>query len=294
MHRQTDAVPSRTRRSLVPAACLLACLAPATAASADPPPASPAATPPAAPAPAATGDLALDARGSAVLALQRTLFQLGLPVARDGRFGAATDAAVRRYQHEEGQPVTGVVTRVQRTAMRRKAAPRRRELAFASRSLRVGASGTDVRAAQRLLIDNGIKTPTHGAYTAAVRSRVQQWERQAKMRADGILSPSEARLLRKTTPTPPGTEAATPKSADDTAGGAIAASASAPVAVTTTGATRSRSRARGTGVARRPSSPTAVAPTRASTSSPPAAPRSSPHPPAPWPTTSTSRRPATT
>ncbi len=41
--------------------------------------------------------------------LQRALARAGMSVAVDGLFGAATDAAVRRFQREHGLPVDGIV-----------------------------------------------------------------------------------------------------------------------------------------------------------------------------------------
>ncbi|EHN11834.1 peptidase M23B [Patulibacter medicamentivorans] len=203
MRRQTDAVPARIRALAVPAACAIALLAPA-AALADPVPSddgTATTSPPA--ARKSPSDLALGDSGSKVLALQKTLWQVGLPVARDGNFGPATELMLRRYEHEEGLPVDGVADSAQRISMRKRAHPQRAEKRFASRTLKVGASGTDVRAIQRLLLDNGIRVPTHGKYTAAVRSRVQQWERKADMTPDGVLSRPEARTLRQTAPPPP-------------------------------------------------------------------------------------------
>ncbi|WP_320670482.1 peptidoglycan DD-metalloendopeptidase family protein [Patulibacter defluvii] len=202
MQRQTAHVPAPFRALAASAVCVALAATPAVA-SADPVPSDDA--PASAPAvKKRASDLALGDSGSKVMALQNTLWQVGLPVARDGKFGPATELMLRRYEHEEGLPVDGVADSAQRIAMRKRAHPKRTEKRFASRTLRLGATGTDVRAIQRLLIDSGIRVPTHGKYTAAVRSRVQQWERTAAMRADGVLSPAESRTLRQTAPAPPG------------------------------------------------------------------------------------------
>ncbi len=151
--------------------------------------------------------LALGSKGSRVMALQRTLWQLGLPVARDGAFGAATEVALRRFEHEEGLTVDGVADAAQLAAMQRRARPLVQERGFASRTLRVGSVGTDVRAIQRLLIDHGVRVPTHGKYTAAIRTRIRSWESSASLRADGVLSRSDAKRLRESTPAPPPADA---------------------------------------------------------------------------------------
>jgi len=221
VQRQTDAVirtPRQTPRAVLgPLALALAgaaSIAGPTTAAADTGGALPTATSSgsaagsARPAPrASSAVLAAGAKGNRVLSLQRTLWQLGLPVARDGAFGPSTELALRRFEHEEGLPVDGAADAAQLRAMRARARPKVRERRFASRTLKVGAVGTDVRAIQRLLLDNGVRVPTHGKYTAAVRNRVRRWEASARLRADGVLSRPEARKLRAATPAPPGGDA---------------------------------------------------------------------------------------
>ncbi|MGE4428442.1 MAG: peptidoglycan DD-metalloendopeptidase family protein [Solirubrobacteraceae bacterium] len=154
--------------------------------------------------------MAIGQSGNRVKSLQRTLFQLGLPVARDGEFGRATDIAVRRYEVQEHLTVDGVVTTSEFRAMRKRARPKRAERNFASRTLRRGAVGTDVRAVQRLLLANGINGPTHGKFTASTQSKVKRWQRAERLKADGSLTRKEARQLRQQTPPPPGAATSEP------------------------------------------------------------------------------------
>ncbi|MCK9250115.1 MAG: peptidoglycan DD-metalloendopeptidase family protein [Solirubrobacteraceae bacterium] len=219
MRRQFDAVnhplPRRTPLC-VGLATACACVAVATPATADSGSMSVAAATatveaPAPDAAAKPAGMAIGQSGNRVKSLQRTLFQLGLPVARDGEFGRATDIAVRRYEVQEGLEVDGVVTTDEFRAMRKAARPKRAERSFASRTLRRGAVGTDVRAVQRLLLANGIDGPTHGKFTASTQSKVRRWQRTEKLKADGTLTREEARLLRKQTPPPPGAATSEPQ-----------------------------------------------------------------------------------
>jgi murein DD-endopeptidase MepM/ murein hydrolase activator NlpD len=141
-------------------------------------------------------------RGEDVSQLQTWLVRLGLPVARDGRYGIATETAVRRYEREEGRPEDAVVDRDQAREMRRKARPRVRVVSYASRTLRPGLVGTDVRALQRYLIDHGVKVAPDGDYGPGTTKAVRRLERQAKLRADGRVTTSEARRIERSAPKP--------------------------------------------------------------------------------------------
>jgi len=63
------------------------------------------------------------------------------------------------------------------------------------RTLKIGSKGADVRAAQRALTNVGIKTTADGVYGASTASHVKRWERANDRRADGKLTPSDARAL---------------------------------------------------------------------------------------------------
>lgn len=150
-------------------------------------------------------------RGDDVRQLQAWLVRLGLPVQRDGTFGPGTETAVRRYERQRGITEDGQVTRGQARGMRREARPRRPVVAFASRTLRRGAVGTDVRALQRLMIDLGVRIEPDGAYGPGTARAVRRVERRARLRVDGRVTRSEARAIERTAPKPAPTGArATP------------------------------------------------------------------------------------
>lgn len=141
-------------------------------------------------------------RGDDVRQLQAWLVRLGLPVARDGAYGPATEVAVRRYETQEGLPEDALVDREQARRMRRDARPRRPIVAFASRTLQRGRSGTDVRALQRLLIDHGVQVTPDGDYGSATVSAVRSVETRVKSTVDGRVTRTEARRIRAAAPRP--------------------------------------------------------------------------------------------
>lgn len=149
--------------------------------------------------------------GRDVKQLQTWLVRLGLPVARDGDFGPATEAAVRRYEREEKLPEDAAVDRDQAREMRREARPRRRVISYASRTLKRGRTGTDVRALQRLLIDHGVRVSPDGDYGPATLKAVRRLERRKKLRVDGKVTRTEARTIRRSAPVPEVTGKATPE-----------------------------------------------------------------------------------
>ncbi len=149
-------------------------------------------------------------RGKDVKQLQTWLIRLGLPVSRDGDFGPATEAAVRRYELEEKLPEDAIVDRDQAREMRREARPRRRVVSYASRTLKRGRTGTDVRALQRFMIDHGVKVSPDGDYGPATLRAVRRLERRKKLKVDGKVTRTEARRIRTSAPAPEVTGEATP------------------------------------------------------------------------------------
>lgn len=67
---------------------------------------------------------------------------------------------------------------------------------YASRTLRVGTSGSDVRALQRYLDEAGYETTADGEFGAATRRSVQSFESAEGRRANGAASRYEQRLVR--------------------------------------------------------------------------------------------------
>ncbi len=168
-----------------------------------------------APSPASAADLgerplSPGMRGQDVKQLQLWLVRLGLPVQRDGDYGAATELAVRRYERQEGLPEDALVDRDQAREMRRKARPRVKTVTYASRTLRSGLKGTDVRGLQRLMIDHGVKVSPDGAFGPGTRSAVRRLERKERLKVDGKVTRTEARSIRSRAPRPTTAGAALP------------------------------------------------------------------------------------
>jgi cell wall-associated NlpC family hydrolase len=67
---------------------------------------------------------------------------------------------------------------------------------YASRTLRVGTSGSDVRALQRYLDQTGYETAADGTYGPATRRSVRSFEAAEGRRANGAASRYEQRLVR--------------------------------------------------------------------------------------------------
>ncbi|HEX6654471.1 MAG TPA: peptidoglycan-binding domain-containing protein [Thermoleophilaceae bacterium] len=67
---------------------------------------------------------------------------------------------------------------------------------YATRTLRVGSSGSDVRAFQRYLDRAGFDTSADGAFGPATRRSVMAFERAEEHRVNGVASRGEQRLAR--------------------------------------------------------------------------------------------------
>ncbi len=145
-------------------------------------------------------------RGPDVRALQSLLRKLGFETVVDGDFGPATEADVRRYESRSGLTVDGRVTPRQAEAMRRRAgrrgaAPPRdtapKTYAFGERSLRRGNRGDDVKVLQEILGALGFPTGVDGDFGPATEARVRAYEEQRGMVVDGVVSPRQARGMKR-------------------------------------------------------------------------------------------------
>ena len=63
-------------------------------------------------------------------------------------------------------------------------------------TLEMGDRGRDVKTAQKLLTRAGIRTVADGVYGRATVTRVKRFERREDLRADGKLSPRDAKVLK--------------------------------------------------------------------------------------------------
>jgi peptidoglycan hydrolase-like protein with peptidoglycan-binding domain len=137
-------------------------------------------------------------QGPAVKKLQRMLAGLGYPIKPDGQFGPHTATMVRTLRADAGLDRSARVTkrflRVLRRAQRGGPGDRRW---LGIRRLRLGAQGKDVRLLQDALTQLGYPAATDGAFGPATRTSVLLFERAAGLRADGVLTRREVRVLKK-------------------------------------------------------------------------------------------------
>ena len=68
---------------------------------------------------------------------------------------------------------------------------------FGDRALRTGMSGHDVRVLQSWLTKLGIPTGIDGSFGKGTARRVRQFERHNDLKVNGVVEPSQARLMRK-------------------------------------------------------------------------------------------------
>jgi peptidoglycan hydrolase-like protein with peptidoglycan-binding domain len=101
---------------------------------------------------------------------------------------------------------------------------------YATRTLQVGSSGSDVRALQRYLDRAGYDTVPDGAFGPATRRSVMSFERAEERRVNGRASRAEQRVVRaRASAAPPdGTGTAPTEKAYLTSSGMAVAPASAP------------------------------------------------------------------
>ncbi|MDK0523387.1 peptidoglycan-binding protein [Streptomyces sp. ML-6] len=139
-----------------------------------------------APAAADWPTLRASAKGTSVTALQHLLNSRGQSLAVDGSFGPATTAGVKAFQKAQRLTVDGVVgvgtwSRLVTT-------------------LREGAKGPAVKAAQTLLKARGQAVAVDGAFTAAVTAKVKAFQKSAGLTADGVVGARTWAALLSGTP----------------------------------------------------------------------------------------------
>nr|ATE50857.1 peptidoglycan-binding protein [Actinoplanes tsinanensis] len=190
---------TRTGRLAVVALAALTCagLVTGTAATATTPDSLPTAKRAAAPDAAAVSwpTLKAGARGTEVTALQHLLIARGQSVAVDGEFGPATTTAVKAFQKADGLTADGIVG----PATWAKLVP----------TLRQGAQGAAVKAAQTLLKTRGQSVAVDGEFGSATTSAVKAFQKAKGLSADGVVgTQSWSALLTSDSGAPSGNRAA--------------------------------------------------------------------------------------
>src|SRR5688572_14523782 len=65
------------------------------------------------------------------------------------------------------------------------------------RPLQTGVEGADVRELQSLLSRSGFSQPVTGYFGSLTATAVRAWERQVGERSDGVVTPDQARRMRR-------------------------------------------------------------------------------------------------
>jgi peptidoglycan hydrolase-like protein with peptidoglycan-binding domain len=102
------------------------------------------------------------------------------------------------------------------------------EARYASRTLKVGTTGSDVRQLQKYLTKVGLRTAADGQYGRATASKVRTFERRQGLRADGRATPTDQRVLKRTATSQAASETPTSATSDDGSGGTDPQSGSQP------------------------------------------------------------------
>ncbi|MFF2329434.1 MULTISPECIES: peptidoglycan-binding protein [unclassified Streptomyces] len=137
---------------------------------------------------AATGwpTLKTGSKGAAVTALQYLLNARGQALKADGAFGPATTAKVKAFQKSQRLAADGIVGAGTWSKL--------------VSTLRRGAKGPAVKAAQTLLKARGHAVAVDGSFTAAVADRVKSFQKSAGLAADGVVGARTWAALLSGTP----------------------------------------------------------------------------------------------
>ena len=136
--------------------------------------------------------------GPAVRHLQKMLAHLGYVVRADGQFGGHTANVVRSFRAATGLPRSARVTpKFLRMLRRAQYGGRGDRRWLGIRRLTLGAKGRDVKVLQKDLTALGYVAATDGELGPQTRASIRSFERAAGLRIDGVMSPKEARTLKR-------------------------------------------------------------------------------------------------
>ena len=134
--------------------------------------------------------------GAAVIELQELLCAHGLPLRINGTFCSTTETAVRRFQHQHGLRVDGVVKTETWQALKATVRP-------GQRILHLGYSGADVWELQGLLQVQGYPLPRTGEFCAVTHQTVLTFQQIHHLKADGKVDRITWGVLRNYSFKPP-------------------------------------------------------------------------------------------
>jgi peptidoglycan hydrolase-like protein with peptidoglycan-binding domain len=136
--------------------------------------------------------------GPGVRHLQKMLAHLGYVVRADGQFGGHTANVVRSFRAAAGLPRSARVTpKFLRMLKRAQYGGRGDRRWLGIRRLTLGAKGRDVKVLQKDLTALGYVAASDGELGPQTRASIRSFERAAGLRIDGVMSPKEARTLKR-------------------------------------------------------------------------------------------------
>lgn len=147
-------------------------------------------------------------RGADVAALQRKLTRLGVSTPVDRVFGRETERSMKRYERRSDRRVNGVCSRTDARYIEQQLGKQpdagadgetggAGSIAYGSRPIAIGDSGSDVEQLQRYLRRLGLPTRIDGDYSDGTRRNVKDWEAWRYKRVNGRVGTEEATAIRK-------------------------------------------------------------------------------------------------
>lgn len=127
------------------------------------------------------------ATGNDVERVQRQLKKAGFDLAVDGKFGPATEQAVKEYQQSRGLAVDGIVGPATQKALNNEAD-----------WVRQGDRGDEVEKLQRALRKRGFEIEVDGVYGPATDKAVRAFQQAQGIQVDGIVGDETRGALRDT------------------------------------------------------------------------------------------------
>lgn len=142
--------------------------------------------------------LRMGSQGSSVTLCQQLLNEHGEGIAVDGDFGPQTDGAVRHFQTAHGLIVDGVVGPQTAGALNRTPSASSGPTASVvsgSPPLRMGSQGSEVRALQTALTDEGFRCVVDGDFGPQTDGQVRAYQSSRGLVVDGVVGPQTAGSL---------------------------------------------------------------------------------------------------
>jgi peptidoglycan DL-endopeptidase CwlO len=135
--------------------------------------------------------------GTDVKTLQTLLRQNGFPVTVDGKYGANTIAAVKKFQAAAKLKVDGIAGPVTMKVLSNASG----NITLASvktttRTLRKGMSGADVKSLQNMLIVNDYSIRADGKFGDSTEAALKKYQTASGLKVDGIAGPATIRRMQ--------------------------------------------------------------------------------------------------